>query len=157
MAQRFCSLPYRCSFTFEYALLEAGVPVRHIELVVNGPVFRTNIRCTSAGRFSGPMVVSMRPIPAHLVPLAVTITERRPSVHGAPVHVGVPEALGIENINQPDWGDTVPLNPDELPMFWACGVTPQAVAIEAAPEFMITHAAGHMFVTQLTDEQQIGK
>jgi uncharacterized protein YcsI (UPF0317 family) len=142
-----------CSFTFEHTLLDAGVPVRHVELGVNAPVFSTNIRCTSAGQFGGPLVVSMRPIPAHQVPLAVTIAERRPSVHGAPVHVGVPEALGIEDINQPDWGDAVTINSDELPVFWACGVTPQAVAIEAAPELMITHAPGHMFVTQLTDEQ----
>lgn len=142
-----------CSFTFEKSLIDAGLPIRHIECGCNVPMYRTNRLCIPAGRFSGPMVVSMRPIPAHLVPKAVTVTARYPAVHGAPVHIGAPEALGIADLSRPDWGDPVPVNPGEVPVFWACGVTPQAVAIESKPEFMITHAPGHMFITALLDEQ----
>jgi uncharacterized protein YcsI (UPF0317 family) len=144
-----------CSFSFEHALLKAGVPLRHLEAGVNVPMYRTSIQCTPAGRFAGPMVVTMRPIPAHLVPLAVTVTARVPEVHGAPVQVGAPSALGIANINQPDWGDAIDIGPGELPVFWACGVTPQAIALEASPELMITHAPGHMFITCLSNEQMI--
>jgi len=142
-----------CSFTFEKALLDAGLPVRHIQCGCNVPMYRTNRPCVPAGRFSGPTVVSMRPIPAHLVPKAVTVTARFPAVHGAPIHIGEPEALGIADINKPDWGDAVPINPGEVPVFWACGVTPQAVAIQSRPPFMITHAPGHMFITSLLDDQ----
>lgn len=142
-----------CSFTFEHPLLEAGLPVRHIECGCNVPMYRTNRPLVPAGRFSGPMVVSMRPIPAHLVPKAVTVTARFPAVHGAPVHVGEPAALGIADLSRPDWGDAVPIYPGEVPVFWACGVTPQAVAIQSRPAFMITHAPGHMFITARTDEE----
>jgi uncharacterized protein YcsI (UPF0317 family) len=142
-----------CSFTFEKPLIDAGLPIRHIECGCNVPMYRTNRMCVPAGRFSGPMVVSMRPIPAHLVAKAVTVTARYPAVHGAPVHIGEPEALGIADINKPDWGDAVPIRPGEVPVFWACGVTPQAVAIQSRPSFMITHAPGHMFITNLLDEQ----
>lgn len=141
-----------CSFTFEKPLIDAGLPIRHIECGCNVPMYRTNRLCVPAGRFSGPMVVSMRPIPAHLVPKAVTVTARYPAVHGAPVHIGAPEALGIADINRPDWGDAVPIHPGEVPVFWACGVTPQAVAIQSKPAFMITHAPGHMFITGVLDE-----
>ena len=141
-----------CSFSFEFALLKAGVPVRHVEAGTNVPMYRTNVPCTPAGAFSGPLVVSMRPIPAPLVPLAVPTTARAPQVHGAPVHVGAPEDLGIEDLDKPDYGEPVEIRTGELPVFWACGVTPQAVALEAAPELMITHAPGHMFVTRLTNE-----
>ncbi|MDF2630480.1 MAG: hypothetical protein K0R39_4311, partial [Symbiobacteriaceae bacterium] len=141
-----------CSFTFEKPLLDAGLPIRHIECGCNVPMYRTNRMCVPAGRFSGPMVVSMRPIPAHLVPKAVTVTARFPAVHGAPVHIGEPAALGIADINKPDYGDPVPIRPGEVPVFWACGVTPQAVAIQSKPAFMITHAPGHMFVTAVLDE-----
>lgn len=142
-----------CSFSFEYALLRAGVPVRHVERGTNVPMYRTDVPCAPAGRFSGPLVVSMRPIPASLVPLAVTVTARVPQVHGAPIHVGAPEELGIHNLDAPDYGDPVEVGAGELPVFWACGVTPQAVALEAAPEIMITHSPGHMFVTRLTNEE----
>ncbi|HYF94874.1 MAG TPA: putative hydro-lyase [Symbiobacteriaceae bacterium] len=142
-----------CSFTFEKSLIDAGLPVRHIDCGCNVPMYRTNRMCVPAGRFSGPMVVSMRPIPAHLVPKAVTVTARYPAVHGAPVHIGAPEALGIADLGRPDWGDPVPVNPGEVPVFWACGVTPQAVAIQSKPEFMITHAPGYMFITAMLDEQ----
>ena len=142
-----------CSFTFEKPLLDAGLPIRHIECGCNVPMYCTNRPVVPAGRFAGPMVVSMRPIPAHLVAKAVTVTARYPAVHGAPVHIGEPAALGIADITKPDFGDPVPINPGEVPVFWACGVTPQAVAIQSKPSFMITHAPGHMFITNLLDEQ----
>jgi uncharacterized protein YcsI (UPF0317 family) len=138
-----------CSFSFEEALLEAGVPLRHVELGRNVPMYRTSRPCAPAGRFSGPLVVSMRPIPAELIPLAVQVTGHHEKVHGAPVHVGAPEALGISDIGRPDYGDPVPIGPGELPVFWACGVTPQAVALASRLPFCITHAPGHMFVTDL--------
>ena len=142
-----------CSFSFEEALLSAGVPVRHVEAGTNVPMYRTSVPCTPAGEFSGPLVVSMRPIPSRLVPLAVTTTARVPQVHGAPVHVGDPGAIGIADLDRPDYGEPVEIRPSELPVFWACGVTPQAVALEAAPEVMITHSPGHMFVTRMTNAQ----
>ncbi|WP_026181169.1 putative hydro-lyase [Demetria terragena] len=136
-----------CSFTFEHGLLEAGVPVRHLEAGRNVPMYRTNQRCIPAGRFDGPLVVSMRSIPADLVSRAVTVSATRPDVHGAPISIGSPEALGIADVNHPEWGDPPVVEPGDIPVFWACGVTPQAVALEARPELMITHAPGHMFVT----------
>jgi len=142
-----------CSFTFEQPMLDAGVPVRHIECGCNVSMYRTNRPCVPAGRFRGPLVVSMRPIPAHLVARAVTVTAAYPAVHGAPVHIGEPAALGIADLSRPDWGDPVPIHPGEVPVFWACGVTPQAVAIASKPSFMITHAPGHMFITSLLDRE----
>lgn len=141
-----------CSFTFEQPLIEAGLPIRHIECGCNVPMYRTNRPTTPAGKFSGPLVVSMRPFPAALVPKAVTMTARFPAVHGAPVHIGSPETLGIADLSQPDWGDAVPIREGEVPVFWACGVTPQAAAIVSKPRLMITHAPGHMFVTALLNE-----
>ncbi len=141
-----------CSFTFETGLLQAGIPVRHIEEGKNVSMFVTSIPCTPAGAFNGPLVVTMRPIPAPMVPRAVQISGRFPAVHGAPVHVGDPGALGIRDLGKPDFGDAVSIQPGEVPVFWACGVTPQAVAMQAKPPLMITHAPGHMFVTDLRDE-----
>jgi uncharacterized protein YcsI (UPF0317 family) len=141
-----------CSFSFETALLRAGVPVRHIEEGKNVPMFITSVPCVPAGAFAGPLVVSMRPIPAPLLPRAVQVSGRFPAVHGAPVHVGDPAAIGIRDLGKPDFGDAVSVRPGEVPVFWACGVTPQAVAIQAKPPLMITHAPGHMFVTDLSDE-----
>ncbi len=138
-----------CSFSFEEALAAAGVPLRHVESCVNVPMYRTNRPTAPAGRFHGPLVVSMRPIPAALVPLAVQVTSRFERVHGAPVHVGAPEALGIADLARPDFGDPVELRPGELPVFWACGVTPQAAALASRLPFCITHAPGHMLVTDL--------
>ncbi len=138
-----------CSFSFEEALAAAGVPLRHVEMGRNVPMYRTNIPTAPAGRFRGPLVVSMRPIPAALVPLAVQITARCERVHGAPVHVGAPEALGIADLARPDFGDPVEIRRGELPVFWACGVTPQAAALASGLPFCITHAPGHMFVTDL--------
>lgn len=143
----FVSFLLGCSFTFEQALIEAGIPVRHVELGSNVPMYRTNINCTPAGIFSGPMVVSMRPVPDALVERAVAVTARYPAVHGAPVQVGNPAGLGIADLNKPDYGDAVPVYRGETPLFWACGVTPQAVACAARIPLMITHAPGHMFIT----------
>jgi uncharacterized protein YcsI (UPF0317 family) len=138
-----------CSFSFEEALVENGIEVRHIACGSNVPMYRTNIQCVSAGPFHGPLVVSMRPFkPAEAI-RAVQITSRFPSVHGAPVHIGLPEMIGIKDINQPDYGDAVPIGTDELPVFWACGVTPQAVIAAVKPEFCITHAPGCMLITDL--------
>ena len=145
-----------CSFTFETALLAAGVPVRHIELQRNVPMYRTTQPCVPAGRFAGPLVVSMRPIPAALVARAVAVTARYPQMHGAPIQVGDPAALGIRNLAAPDYGDPVPIGAGEVPVFWACGVTPQAVALESRLPLMITHAPGHMFVTDRSDAEILG-
>lgn len=141
-----------CSFSFETALLAADVPVRHIEENCNVPMYITNRECISAGAFSGPTVVSMRPIPQSLVVKAVQVTSRFPAVHGAPLQIGSPETLGIKDIQKPDFGDSVTIRPGEVPVFWACGVTPQAVAMKVKPEFMITHAPGHMFITNKKDQ-----
>jgi uncharacterized protein YcsI (UPF0317 family) len=140
-----------CSFTFENALLAAGVPVRHIEQGVNVPMYRTNIPCQPAGRFSGPLVVSMRPLLPALAVKATQICSRFPRAHGAPVHFGDPAAIGIRDLNQPDYGDAVTLRPGEVPVFWACGVTPQAALAHAKPPLAITHKPGHMFVTDWKD------
>ena len=138
-----------CSFSFEEALIADGIEVRHIALDRNVPMYRTNIPCVTAGVFSGPMVVSMRPMkPADAI-RAVQITSRFPSVHGAPVHLGLPEAIGISDISKPDYGDAVPVGADELPVFWACGVTPQAAIAQVKPAFCITHAPGMMLITDL--------
>lgn len=138
-----------CSFTFEAAMVEAGIPVRHLSCGRNVAMYRTNQPCVPAGRFSGPLVVSMRGVPPEQVARAVQVTSRFPSVHGAPVHIGDPAGLGIADLGKPDWGDPPILEPGDVPVFWACGVTPQAVAMAAKPDLMITHAPGHMFVTDL--------
>ncbi|MCI2420833.1 putative hydro-lyase [Saccharopolyspora sp. K220] len=142
-----------CSFTFEAALLEAGVPVRHVEAGSNVPMYRTNRECRPAGRLSGPLVVSMRPIPAELVAAAVRVTSRYPAVHGAPVHIGTPDALGIADIDEPDFGEAVEIRPGEIPVFWACGVTPQAAVMQSKPPFAIGHAPGHMAITDARDSR----
>lgn len=138
-----------CSFSFESELLEAGIPVRQIEEGVNVPMYNTNIPCAPAGVFSGNMVVSMRPIPHALVPAAVTVTASMPRVHGAPVQIGYPEAIGIGDLDKPDYGDRVTVREGETPVFWPCGVTPQAVLMKSKPVFAITHAPGHMFITDV--------
>ena len=143
------SFPIGCSFSFEEALIEDGIEVRHIACGSNVPMYRTNIACTPAGIFRGPMVVSMRPMTPKDAIRAVQITSRFPSVHGAPVHIGLPGDLGIKDIDKPDYGDPVPIRAGELPVFWACGVTPQAVIAETKPELCITHAPGCMLITDL--------
>jgi uncharacterized protein YcsI (UPF0317 family) len=138
-----------CSFSFEEALVEDGIELRHITCRSNVPMYRTNIPCAPAGPFAGPLVVSMRPLKPRDAIRAIQITSRFPSVHGAPVHVGLPETIGIKDLAKPDYGDAVPVQSDELPVFWACGVTPQAVIAEVRPDFCITHAPGCMLITDL--------
>ncbi|MCO6361268.1 putative hydro-lyase [Paracoccus sp. 08] len=140
-----------CSFTFEGALMAAGIPVAHVDHGCNVPMFLTDRDCRPAGRMSGRLVVSMRPIPADRVAEAAMISGRTPAVHGAPVHVGAPEALGIADLQRPDFGDPVPVGPGQVPVFWACGVTPQAAVMASRPPFAITHAPGHMFVTDVPE------
>lgn len=140
-----------CSFSFERALLDAGVPVRNIEQGRNVAMYRTNRECRPAGRLSGELVVSMRPVPAALVATAVQVTARMPQVHGAPVHVGEPEHLGIADLANPDFGEPIEFHDGDVPVFWACGVTPQAALMASRPPFAITHAPGHMFVTDVPD------
>jgi uncharacterized protein YcsI (UPF0317 family) len=140
-----------CSFTFENALLVAEIPVRHIEQNRNVPMYRTNIPCRAGGRFSGPLVVSMRPlIPRHAI-AATKICARYSRAHGSPVHFGDPEIIGIKDVHKPDFGDPVAIQPGEVPVFWACGVTPQAALMQARPPFAITHKPGHMFLTDIED------
>jgi uncharacterized protein YcsI (UPF0317 family) len=146
-----------CSFTFENALMAAGVPVRHIEQGVNVPMYKTNIDCKAAGRFNGPLVVSMRPLLPALAVKATQVCSRFPRAHGAPVHLGNPEAIGIRDISKPDFGDAVEVRAGELPVFWACGVTPQAAVMQAKPPFAITHKPGHMFLTDLRDTDLEGE
>jgi uncharacterized protein YcsI (UPF0317 family) len=136
-----------CSFSFEEALAEDGIELRHISCGSNVPMYRTNIPCTPAGPFAGPLVVSMRPLKPRDAIRAIQITSRFPSVHGAPVHIGLPQTIGIGNLARPDYGDPVPVESDEMPVFWACGVTPQAVIAETRPDFCVTHAPGCMLIT----------
>lgn len=142
-----------CSFSFEQALLDAGLPLRHVAQKRNVAMYRSNIATTPAGPFNGPMVVSMRPLKAADAIRAIQITSRFPSVHGAPVHIGDPALIGIKDVMRPDYGDAVEVMPDELPVFWACGVTPQAAIAQARPEFCITHAPGSMLITDLPNHQ----
>ena len=140
-----------CSFSFETAMSEAGIPLRHQEMQCNVPMYVTNMATNPAGVFSGPMVVSMRPVEHEKIVRAVQVTSRFPATHGAPVHIGDPSVIGINDIARPDFGDAVEIRPGEEPVFWACGVTPQAVALNCKPPLMITHAPGHMFVTSQRD------
>ena len=136
-----------CSFTFETALIGAGLPIAHIDQGRNVPMYVTGRECVPSGPFAGPMVVSMRPYRPEEVPLVVSITGRYPTMHGAPVHVGKPEALGIRDLSDPEFGEPVEIEEDQLPVFWGCGVTPQAIAMKVRPPLMITHSPGHMFIT----------
>lgn len=138
-----------CSFSFESELLEAGIEVRHITEGCNVPMYLTNVECEPAGMFHGKMVVSMRPIPYDQIVKAVTVTEQLPSVHGTPIHIGDPSVIGIKDIQKPDFGDMVTINPGEVPVFWCCGVTPQSIVMNSKPSFCITHAPGHMFITDV--------
>ena len=141
-----------CSFSFEAALMRAGLPVRHIEQGRNVPMFVTGRQCEPVGDFAAPLVVSMRPMPAGMVEQARRITEAYPQAHGGPVHAGDPAELGIADLGTPDFGDAVDIQDGEVPMFWACGVTPQLAIANAAPEIAITHEPGHMFITDLPIE-----
>lgn len=142
-----------CSFSFEEALIADGLEVRNVTENVNVPMYRTNIPCRSAGRFSGTTVVSMRPFQAADAIRSVQICTRFPAVHGAPIHLGDPALIGIEDINHPDFGDAVTIHQDELPVFWACGVTPQVALEQAKPPFCITHSPGCMLVTDIPNSK----
>jgi uncharacterized protein YcsI (UPF0317 family) len=144
-----------CSLTFEHALIEAGVPVRNVENDTMVPMFISNLACRPAGRFRGPTVVTMRPIPEARVQLVHDVCARYPHAHGVPVHIGSPETIGIANLARPDFGDPVPIHPGEVPVFWACGVTPQAVALESRPELVITHEPAIMFLTDLPRDGEL--
>jgi uncharacterized protein YcsI (UPF0317 family) len=145
-----------CSFTFEKALLAAGLSIAHVEQRRNVPMYVTGRECVPSGLFAGPMVVSMRPYRAEELPLVVSASGRYPAMHGAPVHIGDPDALGIKDMDNPEFGEPVVIEEDQLPVFWACGVTPQAVAMKARPPLVITHSPGHMFITdRLHSEYEI--
>ena len=141
-----------CSFTFEHALLQSGINLRHIEQSKNVAMYKTNISTETSGKFHGPLVVSMRPIKKDRIIDSVVITSKLERAHGAPLHIGSPEEIGIKDITNPDYGEFVDIADDEEPVFWACGVTPQAVALDSKPSLMITHSPGHMFVTDLVSD-----
>lgn len=141
-----------CSFTFEWALTAAGIPLAHQRQRTNVPMYVTDLACAPAGPFGGPMVVSMRPMRPADLPRAAQITARFPAMHGAPVHAGDPTALGIGDLASPDFGDPVSIADDEIPVFWACGVTPQTAVQRARPPIALVHAPGHMFITDLPHE-----
>ena len=145
----FVTFAIGCSFSFEAALVEAGIPMRHIEQSKNVAMYRTNIATQAAGPFGGPLVVSMRPMSAAHAIRAIQITSRFPGVHGAPVHFGNPREIGIADIDRPDYGDVMEIKPGEVPVFWACGVTPQSAIRAARPAISITHKPGCMLITDL--------
>lgn len=142
-----------CSFSFEEALMAAGIPIRHIEQGRNVPMFKTNIQTVKAGPFEGPMVCSMRPMTPIQAESAYRITAKMPNVHGAPVQIGNPETIGVYDLTKPDYGDPVDIHPDEVPVFWPCGVTPQAAIEHAKLPIVITHAPGHMFITDILNSE----
>lgn len=142
-----------CSFTFEKPLLENGIPIRYLEENCNASMYITNIESEPSGIFKGPMVVSMRPMTPKDAIRAVQITSRFPSVHGAPVHIGDPQQIGITNLQEPDFGDPVTIKENEVPVFWACGVTPQVAIQQAKPDIVITHSPGHMLITDMKEEE----
>jgi len=142
-----------CSFSFEQALLDAGLAMRHIDERKNVAMYRSSLMTEAAGPFRGPVVVSMRPMIAAAAIRAIQVTSRFPDVHGAPIHIGDPALIGIRDLSKPDYGDPVDVLADELPVFWACGVTPQAALMHARPELAITHAPGSMLITDLLNRQ----
>ncbi|SEW47287.1 Uncharacterized protein YcsI, UPF0317 family [Cognatiyoonia koreensis] len=143
-----------CSFTFENALLRNGIPVRHVESGLNVPMFRTNIDLVPAGRFGGQMVVTMRPIPEAQVEQAREISRRFPQAHGAPIAAGDPADIGITDLARPDWGDPVEMKSGEVPVYWACGVTPQNVLLDAGLPICITHSPGHMLISDVAEDAE---
>jgi len=150
----FVTVALGCSFTFENALLREGIPVRHIETDRNVPMYRTSLELVAAGPFSGTMVVSMRPIPEKLIDKAREISARFPQAHGGPIAIGDPSAIGIQSLGTPDYGDPVEIRAGELPVFWACGVTPQNVLLQARLPICITHAPGHMLITDVAENAE---
>lgn len=150
----FVAFALGCSFTFEHALQQAGVPLWHIENDRTVPMFATNIQTVKSGPFEGPMVVSMRAIPNARVDEVVEISRKFPLAHGGPVHWGDPAIIGIADVSSPDWGDPAPTTDGTTPMFWACGVTPQAAIKNAKPSIAITHKPGHMLITDIADDAE---
>jgi uncharacterized protein YcsI (UPF0317 family) len=146
------SFLFGCSFSFESALQSAGVPVRNLEEECNVSMYITNRPCIPAGPFTSPLVVSMRPMKREQAIRAIQVTTRFHLTHGAPVHMGSPEEIGIADLHKPDFGDPVTILPDEIPVFWACGVTTTLAAVSADLPLVITHSPGHMFVSDLRDE-----
>ncbi|MEO9823490.1 MAG: putative hydro-lyase [Paracoccaceae bacterium] len=144
-----------CSFTFENALLREGIPVRHIESGKNVPMYRSNIELVAAGPFHGQMVVTMRPIPKDMVTRAKEISARFPHAHGAPLFEGNPHSIGIEDLSKPDWGDAVEIKEGEVPVYWACGVTPQNVLLDAGLPICITHSPGHMLIADVAEDAEV--
>ncbi len=145
----FVSFLIGCSFSFESEMIEDNIPIRHIEENCNVPMYITNINCTPAGIFNGNMVVSMRPIPYEKIVRSVLVSGAIPKVHGAPIHIGDPSIIGIKDIDKPDFGDSVNIKENEVPVFWPCGVTPQAVVMNVKPKIVITHSPGHMLITDI--------
>ena len=142
-----------CGFSFQRAVTDAGIDLRHFEEGKSDPTFVTSLETNPAGIFHGPVVVSMWPIHWSDVSRVVQITSRFPAAHGAPVHIGEPSAIGIKDILRPEYGDVVKLQDGEVPVFWGCGVTPQEAILRSRPSLAITHSAGHMFVTDLRDQE----
>ena len=153
-ADDFVTVALGCSFTFENALIRNGIPVRHIETGKNVPMYRSSIDLVPAGPFSGQMVVTMRPIPSALVEQARSISCRYPQAHGAPIAIGAPADIGIADLSQPDWGEAVEIEPGDVPVYWACGVTPQNVLLDAKLPICITHSPGHMLVTDVPEDAE---
>lgn len=145
----FVSFLIGCSFSFESEMIEDNIKIRHIEEKCNVPMYITNIKCTPAGIFNGNMVVSMRPIPYEKIVRSVLVSGAMPKVHGAPIHIGDPSIIGIKSIDKPDFGDSVNIKENEVPVFWPCGVTPQAVVMNVKPKIVITHSPGHMLITDV--------
>ncbi|MGO1117553.1 putative hydro-lyase [Rhodovibrionaceae bacterium A322] len=143
-----------CSFTFEEALIQAGYGVRHIELGRNVPMFKSNLQTLPGGLFKGPVVVTMRPYPQAAIPKIFDLCARYPHAHGAPLFWGDPMQIGIKDLQRPDYGDPVPVKAGEIPVFWACGVTPQAAIEAVQPDLSITHAPGYMLVTDVPSDSQ---
>ena len=144
-----------CSFSYDGALMDAGIPLRSAEQGKNVPMFKTNLKCRSAGRLSGNMVVSLKPIPALSVTKEVEITSKYTHAHGGPVCIGRPDVIGIANIDKPEWGDAIDLEPEDVAVFHACGVTPQSVLMDSKIPFAITHSAGYMFVTDMPSDMGV--
>ncbi len=144
-----------CSFTFEHALIRAGIPVWHIDNDRTVPMFKTNIDTIEAGPFAGPMVVSMRAIPSKKLEMVFSISANFPMAHGVPIHWGDPSVIGIADLNEPDWGDPSPVGDNEIAVFWACGVTPQAAILQAKPPISITHKPGQMLITDVAEDAEV--
>ena len=138
-----------CSFSFEKAILQEGISLRHIELKQNVAMYNTNIPLNPVEPFKGSMVVSMRPILKQRVPDVCEITQAYAKMHGSPVHIGSPAMIGIQDIHSPDYGDAVTIQSDEVPVFWACGVTVQYILEQIKIPFAITHKPGFMFISDL--------